>query len=93
MLLSPTIVQPLAAVSIDALTLDHLTSFLEEVPETEILLVGCGEEIAFFPEELRQVLRDRKIIIELMGTGSAARTYNVLLAEDRRIAAALIAIS
>ena len=42
-------------------------------------------------EELRAALRARGIVTEAMDTRAACRTFNVLLAEDRRVAAALIA--
>jgi uncharacterized protein len=41
---------------------------------------------------LREAFRERRIIADPMSTGAAVRTYNVLLAEDRRVAAALIAV-
>jgi uncharacterized protein len=56
----------------------------------EILLLGCGKSIARVPEELRQALRRQGIVVDTMDTGAACRTYNVLLAEDRLVAAALL---
>jgi uncharacterized protein len=44
------------------------------------------------PAELRQALKDHGIAVEAMDTGAACRTFNVLLTEDRRVAAALIAL-
>lgn len=58
----------------------------------EILLLGCGKSIARLPEELRQALRRQGIVVDAMDTGAACRTYNVLLAEERRVAAALLAV-
>ena len=40
----------------------------------------------------RAALRERKIIVEAIATGGAVRTYNVLLAEERAVAAALLAV-
>ncbi len=57
---------------------------------TEILLLGCGRRIAQVPLALRSELRTHGIVIDAMDTGAACRTYNVLLAEDRRVAAALL---
>jgi uncharacterized protein len=57
---------------------------------TEILLLGCGARMERVPAALRQALRAAGIGIEPMDTGAACRTYNVLLAEDRRVAAALL---
>jgi uncharacterized protein len=37
-------------------------------------------------------MRERQIILEAIGTGGAVRTYNILLAEERAVAAALIAV-
>ena len=60
--------------------------------EVEILLLGCGKSIARLPEELRQALRRQGIVVDAMDTGAACRTYNVLLAEERRVAAALLPV-
>ncbi len=56
----------------------------------EVLLIGCGARIAMVPPKLRAAVRARGPVIDAMDTGAACRTYNVLLAEDRRVAAALI---
>lgn len=58
----------------------------------EILVVGSGEKQAFFPPALRQVLRARGVAVECMDTGAACRTFNILLQEDRKVAAALVAV-
>jgi len=56
----------------------------------QILLLGCGHHMQFVPPAFRQELRAHGVVIEAMDTGAACRTYNVLLAEDRRVAAALL---
>ncbi|HUC66887.1 MAG TPA: Mth938-like domain-containing protein [Stellaceae bacterium] len=56
----------------------------------QILLLGCGRRMQPVPPELRLALRRSGITIDAMDTGAACRTYNVLLAEDRRVAAALL---
>jgi uncharacterized protein len=56
----------------------------------QILLLGCGRNMLPVPPALRQELRTHGVIIDAMDTGAACRTYNVLLAEDRRVAAALL---
>ncbi|MGH6796969.1 MAG: MTH938/NDUFAF3 family protein, partial [Roseiarcus sp.] len=58
----------------------------------EILLLGCGPRMAPVPPALRQGLRVAGIVVDAMDTGAACRTYNVLLSEDRRVAAALLAL-
>ena len=61
-------------------------------PVPEILLVGCGLAAEPLPPGLRARLKELGISAESMDTGAACRTYNVLLAEDRLAAAALIAV-
>ncbi len=56
----------------------------------EILLLGLGRSTSAVPAALRTALRAARIALEAMDTGAACRTYNVLVAEDRRVAAALI---
>ena len=56
----------------------------------EILLLGLGRSTSAVPAALRIALRTAGIALEAMDTGAACRTYNVLVAEDRRVAAALI---
>ena len=56
----------------------------------ELLLLGLGRRMAPVAPTLRAALRSRGIAVEAMDTGAACRTYNVLLAEDRRVAAALL---
>jgi len=59
----------------------------------DLLLVGCGTRMAPIPREVRPAFRAIGVVMEPMDTGAACRTYNVLMAEGRRVAAALIAIS
>ena len=65
---------------------------LAEAGEVEILLVGTGKDLRPLPAALRNVLREAGISADPMSTGAAVRTYNVLLVEDRAVAAALIAV-
>lgn len=58
----------------------------------EVLLLGCGKAMVPVPADLRQGLKAQGIVVEPMDTGAACRTYNVLLLEERAVAAALIAI-
>ena len=66
---------------------------LEAVETIEILLLGCGERMQLVTQDLRGPLRAAGVVIEPMDTGAAARTFNLLLSEDRRVAAALIALT
>jgi uncharacterized protein len=58
----------------------------------ELLLLGCGAKMTLVPSSLRSALRDAGVVVEPMDTGAACRTYNVLMADGRRVAAALIAV-
>ena len=58
----------------------------------DILLVGTGPEIAFLPHAAREALDAAGVACDAMGTPAACRTFNVLLAEERRVAAALLPV-
>jgi uncharacterized protein len=58
----------------------------------EILLLGTGARMAPPMPAVRAALKARGVALEMMTTGAACRTYNVLVAEGRRVAAALIAV-
>ena len=74
------------------ITVETLQPVLDEADAIDFLLIGTGSDIAFIPHAWRDVLKERGITVEGMATGAAARTYNVLVGEDRRVAAALIAV-
>ncbi len=74
------------------ITPDSLRPVLDEAVDIDFLLIGTGADIAFIPHDWRGLLKEHGITVEGMATGAAARTYNVLVAEERRVAAALIAV-
>ncbi len=76
--------------SLEAASIESLAAVTESSPAVELLLLGCGPEIEFVGEGLRTALRSRGIALEVLDTGAACRTYNVLAAEGRRVACALI---
>jgi uncharacterized protein len=75
--------------SVDATLLNLLQS---EGATGGVLLLGTGHAPMFPAADILTVFRDAGIWIEVMDTGAAARTYNVLLAEERDVSAALIAV-
>jgi uncharacterized protein len=75
-----------------ALTIDDFARLLAEANDVEVLLVGTGRELKPIPSALRAAFRQARISADPMATGAAVRTYNVLLAEARAVAAALIAV-
>jgi uncharacterized protein len=74
------------------LAVEDFERLLAEAEGIEILIVGMGRELRRIPAPLREAFRAAGISADPMSTGSAVRTYNVLLAEDRAVAAALIAV-
>lgn len=72
---------------------DSLSRVLTESADIDVLLLGTGLELVFPTEALRQTFRSRNIVLDPMDTGAAARTYNVMRAEERCVAAALIAVN
>ncbi len=76
----------------NALRAEDFARLLSEAGDVEILLVGTGRDLRPLPAALKAALKDARISSDPMSTGAAVRTYNVLLAEDRAVAAALIAV-
>lgn len=74
------------------LTLESLLPLTEGDDIPEVLLIGCGRRAERLPRTLREAIRAAGMVADAMDTGAACRTYNVLMAEDRRVAAALIAV-
>lgn len=73
-------------------TLEALAPVFAAAETLDVLLLGMGPDIAPLDPAVRDALRERRVIVEAISTGSAVRTYNVLLAEDRAVGAALIAV-
>ena len=61
-------------------------------PPIELLLIGTGRRMALLPSKLQAGLRAMGFGIDIMDTGAACRTYNVLIGEERRVAAALLPV-
>ena len=78
--------------SVDALGPDLFDPVFSGPERPEILLLGCGTVTAALTSGLRQAIRQRGAVVDVMATGAACRTYNVLMSEGRRVAAALIAV-
>ncbi len=55
-------------------------------------IVGTGTEVWLPPPDLRAALRAVRVVLDTMQTGPAIRTYNIMIGERRRVAAALIAV-
>jgi len=75
-----------------AVTAETLAAVLRAPARPAIFILGSGRDMWRMPEALRLLLREAGVKVEVMPTGPAVRTYNVLLAENRLIAAGLIAV-
>jgi uncharacterized protein len=76
-----------------AITIGSLAPVLTRAGELDLLILGCGLAPIIVAADLREAARGLGLVVEAMSTGAACRTFNVLLAEDRRVAAALIAVA
>lgn len=71
---------------------DDTTAPLSLVDRIDVLFVGTGPAVAHVPQSFRAALEGQGIGVEVMASPTAARTYNVLLGEGRRVAVALIPV-
>jgi len=83
-----TLITDWRATDVDALILDDLQPIFDLKPE--IVLLGTGARQRFPASEIRRSFIDRRIGLETMDLGAACRTYNILVQEERRVAAALL---
>jgi uncharacterized protein len=76
----------------EALSEKSLEALRAIEPPADILLLGMGAKAPLLPFELRRALSAWGLSVESMPTPSACRTFNLLLAEERRVVAALFAM-
>jgi uncharacterized protein len=88
----PDTTKPWAVTGFPELTLESFTPITQADPKVEVLLLGCGAKMQLLPSTLRKALRDAGVVVDAMDSPAACRTYNVLLAEGRRVAAALLPV-
>ena len=69
-----------------------LSRVFDSANAIETLLIGTGAGVWIAPAALRNALRSVGVVLDTMQTGPAIRTYNVMIGERRRVAAALIAV-
>lgn len=60
--------------------------------DLDVVLYGCGAKVECNVPALKVDLKARGLLVDIMDTGAACRTYNVLLSEGRRVAAALVPV-
>jgi len=88
----PSAIEAWEVVQVRDLDAGSFARVLDERNHIETLLVGIGRTPARLPRETVAALRAGGMSVDAMDTGAACRTYNVLLAEGRAVAAALIAV-
>jgi uncharacterized protein len=92
LLVFPDHVEPWAVDDFASLTAESFSSVVTAEPKVEILLLGGGAKAQLLPSALRKHLREHGVVVDVMDSGAACRTYNVLLSEERRVAAALLPV-
>lgn len=80
-----------AATDWQSLKVSDFEPIIKRADAVEVLLLGLGERMQLLPSALRAEIKTAGIAMDAMDTGAACRTYNILLSEGRRVAAALIA--
>jgi uncharacterized protein len=83
---APVIPWPVTA--FEALEPEHFELLLEAAPE--VLVFGSGKRLRFIHPRLTAALNARRIGVETMDFQAACRTYNILMSEGRKVAAALL---
>jgi uncharacterized protein len=75
------------------LTEATLAAVFDRAQTLDFFLIGGGQDPWIMPMDLRQRFRDLSLSVDTMPTGAAVRTYNILLTENRRVGAGLIAVA
>lgn len=95
-LVFPTRTLAWSVTAVEQITRESLAPLVDRVGVTaatlRILVLGCGRRFVPAPGRLGLELMDAGIALEWMDTGAACRTFNVLVLEDRDVAAALLAV-
>jgi uncharacterized protein len=92
LLITPTGARAFRAENISAVTSEQISALIAEKAAIDMVLIGTGREMLPLPDDVAKRLRSEGMGFDIMNTNAAVRTYNVVLAEDRRVAAILIAV-
>ena len=74
----------------DGLSFESFQPLIERADEIDVVLLGVGANMQFMDPALKEKLSAQGLPVDAMDTGAACRTYNVLMAEGRRVVAALL---
>lgn len=89
----PSGVQAWPVADFGALTPETLAPLLAEADALDFVLIGTGKSFVPLGADLRSAFTEAGVRFEAMSTSSATQTYNILLDEGRKVAAALIAVA
>lgn len=81
--------EPAPVAQFEDLDVDAIKAIEAALGPVDVLLIGTGKTMKLLPSKLRAAFQDRSIPVDVMDTGAAARTYNVLVTEDRQAACLL----
>lgn len=76
--------------NIGELALENFQPVIDLASEYDVFLFGSGALMQFLPKNLKNALRAKGVSFDVMDTGAACRTYNVLMAEGRRVLVAML---
>jgi len=88
LIVMPELLQPWDAGGFETLKPQDFSVLVSLKPE--VVLLGTGEKIRFPHPRITQALSQARIGVEVMDNQAACRTYNILMAEERKVAAALL---
>ncbi len=92
LLISPLGMFPWQTAKQDIFSIEEVTPYISALAQADILLLGMGKSIKPLPKEMVSWFEERGLYPDVMDTGAAARTYNVLFMEKRSISALLFCV-
>jgi uncharacterized protein len=92
LIVAPSWISPWEIETFDQITPESLSKIGEHEAEIEVLLIGVGERMQPPSSLVRAAMREIGVSVDTMDTGAACRTYNLLMGDGRRVAAALLAL-
>jgi len=91
-IVTPLGLYPWSPKSVEQITPVSLAPIIEAAGHFDFVIIGLGEQTVRLPADAQRRLESQAIFPDAMATGPACRTYNMMLSENRRVAAAFIAV-
>lgn len=91
-LLTERVLEPWNATDLTAAGADDVAAIIAARDDFDFILIGSGPRMVLMGKAAREALKAAGIRFDVMDTGAACRTFNVLAAEGRRVAAALLPV-